>query len=401
MDAKTIGQTIAALRRKSGMTQSALAERLHISDKTVSKWESGYGYPEITQFPVLATLFGVTIDYLMTGERRGVTIAGNMLTDRVKTIDVYPEKGMLAHIRQVTRSVGGCAPNTAIDLAKIDRSIPIHVIGRIGQDDDGRYVVSQLQRYGINTGQIVQSADRPTSFSDVFSLPTGERTFFHMTGANDDFSPEDVDISALSCNLLHIGYILLLAQFDRADPEYGTAMARFLHAVQERGIRTSIDAVSDSGGRFAEKMVPAMKYSDYVIVNEIESCAIFGLNPRNSDGTLAMDAVHDAMRRMAACGVRRKVIVHSKEMGCCLDVATGEFTEVPALPIPKSEIRGSCGAGDAFCAGCLYGLYTEMPDRELLEFAAGAAACSLFAENAVDGMRSKAEIMRMMGEMGE
>lgn len=41
MDAKTIGQTIAALRRKSGMTQSALAERLHISDKTVSKWESG------------------------------------------------------------------------------------------------------------------------------------------------------------------------------------------------------------------------------------------------------------------------------------------------------------------------------------------------------------------------
>ena len=104
---------------------------------------------------MLATLFGVTIDYLMTGERRGVTIAGNMLTDRVKTIDVYPEKGMLAHIRQVTRSVGGCAPNTAIDLAKIDRSIPIHVIGRIGQDDDGRYVVSQLQRYGINTGQIV------------------------------------------------------------------------------------------------------------------------------------------------------------------------------------------------------------------------------------------------------
>ena len=41
MDAKSIGQMIAKLRRKSGLTQSALAERLHISDKTVSKWESG------------------------------------------------------------------------------------------------------------------------------------------------------------------------------------------------------------------------------------------------------------------------------------------------------------------------------------------------------------------------
>ena len=96
MDAKSIGQMIAKLRRKSGLTQSALAERLHISDKTVSKWESGYGYPEITQFPVLATLFGVSIDYLMTGERRGVTIAGNILTDLVKTVDTYPEKGMLS-----------------------------------------------------------------------------------------------------------------------------------------------------------------------------------------------------------------------------------------------------------------------------------------------------------------
>ena len=63
MDAKTIGTMIAQLRKKNGLTQAALAQKLNISDKTVSKWESGYGYPEITQFPVLAALFGVSIDY--------------------------------------------------------------------------------------------------------------------------------------------------------------------------------------------------------------------------------------------------------------------------------------------------------------------------------------------------
>ncbi len=41
MDSKSIGKTIAGLRKKWGLTQSALAEHLGVSDKTVSKWESG------------------------------------------------------------------------------------------------------------------------------------------------------------------------------------------------------------------------------------------------------------------------------------------------------------------------------------------------------------------------
>lgn len=394
MDAKSIGQTIAMLRRKSGMTQSELAGRLHISDKTVSKWEGGYGYPEITQFPTLAALFGVSIDYLMTGERRGITVAGNLLTDIVKSVDSYPEKGMLSHITQVTRSVGGCAANTSVDLAKIDRSIPVSVIGRIGNDEYGRYVISELQHYGINTGDVTVSESRPTSFSDVMSLPSGERTFFHMTGANAEFSPDDIDISSLNCSILHIGYILLLDRFDSSDDEYGTVMAHFLHDVSERGIKTSIDAVSSNSGNFADKMIPPLKYADYVIVNEIESCQIFGLDPRKPDGAPNMDSIRTAAEKMVEHGVRSKVIIHSKEMGCCLDASSGEFTIVPSLLIPKSEIMGSCGAGDAFCAGCLYGIYNEYSDDEMLRFASAAAACSLFADNAVDGMRSRAEIIK-------
>lgn len=63
----SIGKTIAELRKANGWTQAKLAERLNVSDKAISKWESGGGYPEITQFPVLAKIFNVTIDYIMTG----------------------------------------------------------------------------------------------------------------------------------------------------------------------------------------------------------------------------------------------------------------------------------------------------------------------------------------------
>lgn len=68
MNKHSIGKTIAELRKAKGWTQIELAERLNISDKAVSKWESEAGYPEITMFPQLANLFEVSIDYLMTGK---------------------------------------------------------------------------------------------------------------------------------------------------------------------------------------------------------------------------------------------------------------------------------------------------------------------------------------------
>ena len=88
MDCRSVGNIIAKLRKQNGLTQSALAERLGVSDKAVSKWESGQGYPDITQFPVLAEIFGVSIDYLMLGEEKGITIAGNIIMDVVKNIEV-------------------------------------------------------------------------------------------------------------------------------------------------------------------------------------------------------------------------------------------------------------------------------------------------------------------------
>ncbi len=70
MEAKTIGSFISALRRASGMTQREFAERLNVSDKTVSRWERDEGAPDLTLIPVIAEIFGVTCDELLRGERR-------------------------------------------------------------------------------------------------------------------------------------------------------------------------------------------------------------------------------------------------------------------------------------------------------------------------------------------
>ena len=67
--AHSIGKTIAELRKEKGWTQVGLAEKLQVSDKAVSKWEKDDAFPSVEFFPALAELFGVSIDYLMTGKK--------------------------------------------------------------------------------------------------------------------------------------------------------------------------------------------------------------------------------------------------------------------------------------------------------------------------------------------
>lgn len=70
MEKKSMGAFIAALRKANGMTQKELAERLNVSDKTVSRWEREEGAPDLSLIPVLAEIFHVSCDELLRGERK-------------------------------------------------------------------------------------------------------------------------------------------------------------------------------------------------------------------------------------------------------------------------------------------------------------------------------------------
>lgn len=68
MDNVQTGKLIAELRKKQGLTQQQLADKLNLSNKTISKWESGSGSPDISNLPVLAEALGISVDELLKGE---------------------------------------------------------------------------------------------------------------------------------------------------------------------------------------------------------------------------------------------------------------------------------------------------------------------------------------------
>lgn len=396
MNNKIFGKKLLALRKKRGLTQAELADLLSISDKTVSKWETGYGYPEITQLPALAKVFDTSIDFLFKEDTSGIAIAGYIVADIVNAIDKFPEVSMFSNVLSTVNAVGGCVPNTAISIAKIDPEFFVSVIGKVGDDSHGKFLISEMNKYGVDTSGIKTSAHLPSATSNVMQdMTTGTRTFFLSHGANVEFDIDDIDIDNLNCSIFHIGYAFLLDRLDSKDNKYGTRMAHLLKMISDKGIKTSLDAISSDDPAFAETIIPSFKYCNYVIFNEIESCKATGLEPRNEDGSLNITNVISAMEKIIDYGVKDKVIVHSVEAGFLMN-SDKSLTVVPSLSLPKGYIKGSVGAGDSYAAGCLYGLYNGFDDKYLLEFASAVSASNLSEADSVSGIKPKAEIEKIM-----
>ena len=112
MDQYVTGATIRALREKKGLTQAQLAERLFVSDKTVSKWENGKGYPDITLLESVAGALGVSVAELLSGRvASNANVAANMLRSGLyvcpvcgNVIHSMGEAAIACHGVQLTRA---------------------------------------------------------------------------------------------------------------------------------------------------------------------------------------------------------------------------------------------------------------------------------------------------------
>lgn len=324
-----------------------------------------------------------------------VAFCGNIIVDSVKTIAAWPEKGMLVPIKDVRRAVGGSVCNSGVDLKTLDPSVEVRALGKVGADDAGDFAMSVLQAKGLDCLSVSRVDGVPTSFTDVMTVEgTGERTFFNMHGADSRLTSDDIDVSRLDCDIFHLGYLLLLDGLDAPDAEYGTQAARLLAKVQEAGIKTSVDIVSEQSDRFPRIVRPALKYCDYLVVNEIEGSLATGLQCRGADGRISKDALVKIAETLFALGVREKVVLHCPEMSVCC-TSGGKTSVVPSLELPPEWIKGSVGAGDAFCAGMLYSILTEMPDEEGMKLASCAAAANLAATDSISGALPLAETLEL------
>ena len=317
--------------------------------------------------------------------KKSIAVAGNIILDVLKPLSGFPVRHELVKVLEKSFSLGGAVSNVARDLARLDPSLTVEAVGVIGQDGEGDLIVRELSAYkNIDLTHVKREGQ--TSFTDVLYEPeTKARTFLVFGGAGDKFDVEDVPLDKLNCSILHAGYILLLHALDAPDPEYGTRMARLLHDAQARGILTSVDVVSEVGDRYRTLVPPALRYTDYFIVNEIEAGKTVGVPLRGKDEALLIDRIPEVLMKLKALGVRRWAVIHAPEGGFGID-ETGKLVEIPSLLLPKGFIAGTVGAGDAFCAGVLLGAHNGETLNQAIEDGVAAAACSLRSAGASEGV---------------
>jgi len=318
-----------------------------------------------------------------------------MVVDILYPVAGLPGPGELTSILEgITRSTGGALCNVAGDLARMDPALPLTALGRVGEDPEGDYVLATLIPHK-NVDISMIKREGKTSFTAVMQdTISRERTFFHYRGANARFCEDDIDWDKISAGFFHIGYILLLDALDGEDPQYGTRMARLLRNAQKRGIKTSVDVVSEAGDRFRRLVPPSLKYSDYCIINEIEAGQVTGIALRDGEGKLIARNVRGALEEIKKLGVSQWAVIHSPEGGYGLD-GRGKYAESPAVDVPPEYIKGKVGAGDAFCAGAIYAASQGGDLEEGLELGNAAAAASLSMPGSTEGMLPVAELEKL------
>ena len=318
------------------------------------------------------------------GKRRGIAVVGSVLVDKINVLDKYPECGELTKISSVEEALGGCVPNVAIDLKRIDRALPVFAGGRLGNDADGALVRRTLEAEGVDTNALTSDAELNTSFTQVMSVKGGQRTFFTYAGASSRFGLEDVALDECTAELLHLGYFLLLDRVDSGDGEL------ILKEAKRRGIITSIDLVSENSNRY-KNVIKCLPYVDYLIINEYEAGMLCDTEPTNKN----LKAICE---KLMAAGVMRGVIIHKPDVSVML--SERGFSSLGSYELPDGYIKGTTGAGDAFCAGALYGIVKGYSDSEILSFASSAAAVSLGAQDATGAMCSFEKINEICKEFG-
>lgn len=331
--------------------------------------------------------------------RQGIISAGTWLVDSVKMIDRYPSSGNLTTISRVEVGLGGCAHNVLVDLARLEAGLPLYAGGCVGRDAYGDHVLREIARNGIDAANMNVLDDAATSCTDVMSETAGNasRTFFHFRGANAHLTAEHILAMETPARIFHLGYLLLLDELDKDDPEYGTLAARTLGALRKKGYETSVDVVSEEGGRFRRIVEPCLPYVDYFVVNEVEAGAICGYELRTQDGELLPGKVREAAADLMRKGIGRLCAIHYPEGGYAL-TRDGESCRVDSIPVARPQIVSPVGAGDAFCAGMLYAQHERMSLRDSLQFANTSARFNLSSATSTGGAPALKEIMNFINE---
>ena len=262
--------------------------------------------------------------------RGRIVVCGNLVQDIV----VRPVAEPLAWdatvtVEQIVQGLGGNGGTTSFTLGRL--GVPVTLMSLAGKDAVCEQLLERLRSAGIQTQ--VECGELPTSVSVSLVDERGRRALLYQLGASaGEFRrpvvfPEDA-------GHFHLNAVFRMQDLRTLGPE-------LLRQAKACGLSTSIDAQWDHLGKWMTVLLPALRWTDLLFVNEDEAWHLTGLREPAA-----------AARSLREAGAG-EVVVKLGARGCFALTAAGE-SWCEALTVPVVD---TTGAGDVFVGGYLAGLH--------------------------------------------
>jgi ribokinase len=233
-------------------------------------------------------------------------------------------------IKGFEEACGGSAANTIVGLARL--GCKVGFIGKVANDREGKMLLEDFRREGVNTKGIIRAETGRSGTVMGFVDEKGERALYVDPGVNDTISFEEIDVGyACQAKFIHLTSFVGEKSFE--------AQRRLVENLPE-DVKVSLDP----GELYARKGIKAL--------NQIlERTFVFMPNSRELTLLTGIEDYVKGAEKMLELGVR-VVAIKLGGKGCYVTDGR-ENHHVEAF---KVQIVDTTGAGDAFCAGFLYGL---------------------------------------------
>jgi len=258
---------------------------------------------------------------------------GALNVDRIYYVDTIPGKDEESFVKRIEVHAGGSAANTITAIARL--GLKSGIIGKIGKDSDGDFILSELLKEGVNVSGVIRSEGKSGN-ALILVDESGNRAIIVDPGVNDEIRPEEINLAYVS----EFKMIHLTSFVSRKSQESFKIQKRI---VKELEIKISFDPGMIYSKKGFNEIREILKRTEIFMPNAAELRLLTEKDYRDG-ASEAIDA-----------GVK-VVVVKLGERGCYITDGDREV-EVPAFPVKPAD---TTGAGDAFNAGFIYGYLKGM-----------------------------------------
>ena len=257
----------------------------------------------------------------------------------------------------------------------------------VGDDAAGDTFMRIAGELGLDTSNVIRVKGHSTDVTHVMtSKATGRRTFFFKPGANGTMTAEQMLPNNDTAKIYYLGSPGISTSMDAND---GWRMA--LRTARTRGYKTCMELCPVPAELQRAQTLPCLPLLDYLVINDSEAEILSGLSV-SKDGHFNSKLGFTAAQNLLNQGVSELVSIHHPDGAIALR-KSGERAYAPSVNVPKEEIVGTVGAGDAFYAGMLFGIHENWTLERSLALANASAATSLHSATTSASIRPWTECL--------